>query len=81
MVAMMVRTIVKMFRCENGRIVQVRLFAFQLLEEFSEDKAFLESISSKVADNNKLFEEVESGLNFLIVRKNFWRQHGTNIKM
>ena len=59
----------------------VQLYYSQLLEEFSEDKAFLESITSKVRDNNKLFEEVDSGLNFLIVRKNFWRQHGTNLKM
>lgn len=51
------------------------------MEEYSEDKAFLEDIMKKVSDNNKLALEVESGLNFLIVRKNFWRQHGTNAKM
>ena len=47
------------------------LIDIQLLEEFSIDKAFLERIQSKVKDNNKLKEEVDSGLNFLIQR--CWR--------
>ena len=42
-----------------------------MLEEFCLDKAFLERIQSKVKDNNKLKDEVDSGLNFLIQR--CWR--------
>ena len=72
-------------RLEDAQVKDVNRLkfsnVFQLLEEFSEDKAFLEKIKSKVSDNNQLMDEVESGLNFLIVRKNFWRQHGTNLKI
>ena len=72
-------------RLEDAQVKDVNRLkfsnVFQLLEEFSEDKAFLEKIKSKVSDNNQLMDEVESGLNFLIVRKNFWRQHGTNVKI
>ena len=52
----------------------------QLLEEFAVDKAFLEDIRTKLKDNLQIRDEVDSGLQFLNERKNFWKQHGPSFK-
>ena len=52
----------------------------QLLEEFAVDKAFLETIRTKLNDNLKIRKEVDSGIKFLNERKNFWKQHGPSFK-